>query len=69
MQIISVLLAGSFKNTGQKTGQEFGKCRTVYRHIETYIAAMPNERSLQSVQLSTIIIIIPQEYFNSNTFT
>jgi len=26
-----VLLAGFFKNTGQKTGQEFGKYRTFYR--------------------------------------
>jgi len=28
---IAVLTAGFFKNTGQKTGQEFGKYRTIYR--------------------------------------
>jgi len=28
VNITAVLLAGFFKNTGQKTGQEFGKYRT-----------------------------------------
>jgi len=45
-----VLLAGFFKNTGQKTGQEFGNYRTIYRTHQD-IATVPNEQSLRTEQL------------------
>jgi len=45
--LTAVLLAGFFKNTRQKTGQEFGKYRTTYK-THRKICTVPNEQSLQS---------------------
>jgi len=47
------LLAGSFKNTGQKTRQEFVKYRTIYRTHRDIHSHWPNEQGLRSEQLSS----------------
>jgi len=50
----AVLLAGFFKNKGQKQDKNLENIGQFTGHIETYVATLSNEQSLRSEQLSSL---------------